>query len=316
MLLAGHRLSNLLIIPHPYEQTLSLDLPKPFVLRFLIPWVLGLLDGAGIGYTVAVPILETAGFALALVLYRRYLHYFVDDYRLAGILSFTLGLVIPFVSILPRYQPIWYGYDAWALVFVIGGLIALHQRQWIAYYILFTVATFNRETSCFLTMIMVVVYFGRMPLWQLFLHGLAQLLLWLGIKYGLEHLVFPDAAGQTYYRQYLSNWRFITDMTYEQRFHIPAWEIWFRPVYLLGNFGFIWLVVLRYWKRIGSDFVCRASLALIPFTLSMLYVANIYEYRIFGEMIPLVLTPALLILVNLIREKEQAQPSNQSSAGG
>jgi len=303
ILLAGHRLSNLLILPHSIEQTLALDLPKPFVLRCLIPWLLGSLDGMGIGYALSVPLFETAAFVVALLLYRHYLTFFIADRRLAGILSFTLALVLPFVSLIPRYQPIWYAYDAWALVFMLAGLIALHQRMWWLYYPIFILATLNRETSCFLTMIMVLTLFGRIPFWQLLLHGLAQLLLWLGIKYGLDHLIFPDAPGQTYYQQYLSNWRFITDMTYEQRFALPQWEAWFRPVYLLGNFAFVWLLVIRYWNRIGSDFVARAALVLIPFTLAMLYVSNIYEYRIFGEMLPLVLTPALLIVVNLARKE-------------
>jgi len=75
-------------------------------------------------------------------------------------------------------------------------------------------------------------------------------------------------------------------------------EFIFKIAYIAGNFGFLWVLV--FFNELDT-FLKRTFLIIIPFYLSMLYVANIFEYRIFNEMIPLVLTPALYILVKKIK---------------
>jgi hypothetical protein len=147
-------------------------------------------------------------------------------------------------------------------------------------------------------MVMLFVWWKKIPNKFLGFHLLAQLSIWVLIKIFLTHL-FINQSGEIYQHQYFSNILFLSNMFYLQ--HFPYFmELIYRPVYFLGNFGFIYLFIIIYWHKLDNLFLRRSVFVMIPFYLSMLYVANIFEYRIFGEMIPIVLMPFLYILVKLL----------------
>jgi hypothetical protein len=74
-------------------------------------------------------------------------------------------------------------------------------------------------------------------------------------------------------------------------------------------FGFTWIPVLFYHHRIRHDFVKRSLIVTIPFFIGMMFVSNIYELRVFGELIPLFTTAFILILESLLIGEGDKLPS-------
>lgn len=150
---------------------------------------------------------------------------------------------------------------------------------------------------------MLFVFWDRMPVRILTIHLFAQFVIWVMIKIFLAWF-FSDKSGTIFLHQYFSNINFLTDITWEGYTVTRNFEYFFRPAYLIGNFGFIYILIIAFWKKLDNDFLRRSIFVIFPFYISMLYVAQIYEYRIFSEMIPIILMPSLYILVKLLRTDE------------
>jgi hypothetical protein len=64
----------------------------------------------------------------------------------------------------------------------------------------------------------------------------------------------------------------------------------------LSNLGYLWMPVLFFRRLIPDGFARRSVLVVYPFFAAMFLVGNMYELRIYGELIPVVL-PAFFLLV-------------------
>jgi hypothetical protein len=59
-----------------------------------------------------------------------------------------------------------------------------------------------------------------------------------------------------------------------------------------------------HFRRIKVEFVKRSLLVVFPFFIGMMLVANIYELRLFGELIPVVLAAFVLVFHELLQGPE------------
>ena len=298
-----------------YEKFINFGVDKPFVLRTLIGAVLHVVHSIiPISPTALCWLAECGACFMMTVLFCYYLNIFLKDVLLARIFSFTPFLILPYMMLFPRYLPFWYPYDLWSVVFNIAGLILIYQKKWLYFYLTFVLATVNRETSCFLTMTFLLVYFKQMENRKLFFHFAAQLFLWLAVKLAVGH-IFANSPGPVFITQIRNNFNFLTNPYFGSLAHNEnvagsvIFEVVFKIAYLVGNFGFVWILVVFHHKYLKNQFLSRAALVLIPFTGAMLIVANIYEYRIFGEMLPFILAPAIVIIANMFRERYVEQPA-------
>ena len=82
---------------------------------------------------------------------------------------------------------------------------------------------------------------------------------------------------------------------------------------LLSNFGFVWIAVVFYFRFIKDHFVKRSLLVVFPFFCGMMIVGNLPELRIYGELIPVILSAFLLILNNLF-QLDISQSSNNNKS--
>lgn len=279
-----------------FDRLVTFNVTKPFVYRALVPALVSFISKVlNLNRDMLFIYTELVACILIIELFRRYLKYFIESDLLTKILSFSIVLVLPFEMLLPRFTPRWYCWDLPSIAFVIGGLMLLYKQRWLPYYILFIFATFNRETSCFLTMVMVFTLWGTKSKLFIIKHAVLQLILWLAIKSYL-HYLFVAQQGDVYQHQYLSNMNFFFS-------YYELWDIIYKYSSLLSNFCFVWVLPVVYYKLIPSLFLRRTIWVLIPFFLSMAYVANLYEQRIYGEMIPIVLAPAVVVLVELIKRE-------------
>ncbi len=277
----------------PWDALIKGSAATPFQYRMLIPWLVRTLTGirvAGKELVSARSLLfwiQCGSTFLLVLAFRAYLRFFMER-RIAGILSMSVFLALPYNLILDRVLALRYPYDIPSILFFTLGLIVIYRKNWLLFYPLFIISTFNRETSCFLTVICFSVAVGREKWSSLSLHVLAQLLIWCAIKRWL-YLVYLSNPGDALC---LWNIRSNIDILTQPRAY---------PL-LLSNLCYLWIPVLIYWRHI-PDYFLRRTVAVIPvFFAFMFLVGNMWELRIYAELIPIVLSAFIIILKELLKK--------------
>ncbi len=272
---------------------------KPWQYRILIPYTANIL------YHLKLPILDSLEriskllevsciFLLALS-FRHYISLFIKDKAANSVLSLLIFLILPFNIFFPRpYHP-YYWFDTPAVLFFTLGLIFMYQRKWILYYTVFVVATLNRETAGFLTMIYLFVSLGKEKKTKIIYHCTAQFVIWIMIKGVLVKLYAnnPGPIFEWYDRPQITH--FSDNLSFFS--HIGNYPLFF------SNMGFIWIPVLFCHRLIQNEFVKRSLWVAFPYFIGMMFVANIYELRIFAELIPVFLMAFILILNKLLQPR-------------
>jgi hypothetical protein len=268
----------------------------PYQFRTLIPWLVKCISNLPF---VSFPldsiyfVVEATSVFLAILAFRRYLALLFGDSALPFLFSITLlyPLTIQYV-VWDTYPIFYYPYDIPSVLFLTLGLIFLYEKSWTRYYVLFVVATFNRETSCFLTIAFLATSFRRESLRDLAIHCGFQLAIWVSVKGLLYHLFSANASAPNSIAGLFDD-NVLLNM---HRLSSPA-----AYLSLLSIVGFLWLPTLLSFRLIRDDFVRRSLIVCLPFFVGMLLVGNIVETRIFGELIPIVLSAFLLITRDLVR---------------
>ncbi len=265
----------------------------PFQYRVLAPGLVNLLTRAHLPFPPfdsplhLFQLFEFLSTLLLIVAYRHYLRLFFPDAILSSLLSLALVLILPFNFLLSRTGAYFYPWDTPSILFFTLGLTLLYRKKMSLYYLLFILATFNRETTCFLTFIMLLTAGGGTKRKTLFFHAAAQLVIWITIKYLLFRLYAGNPGVGLFQRHWSGNLEYLA---------VPA-----NYAILLSSMGFIWAPTLLLYKKIQDDFARRALLVVFPFFLGIAYVAKIGELRHYGELIPVILTGFLLILKEMLK---------------
>lgn len=284
--------------PEMFQEMASGIGHKPWQYRILIPEIASFLNHVKLPARDSLygwaKILEMVFMVLAVVAFRRYLYLLLKNKEVSTILSFSLFLILPFHIFFPRPYYANYWFDTPALFFFTLGLVLLYEKRMVPYYILFVIATLNRETTCFLTLVFLVTSLGHEKLVKIIGHCAAQFVIWMTIKTVLAKIYInnPGADGFEWYdgsglTHYADNLLFFSNPK-----NYPA---------LFSFMGFIWIPILFYYKRITDEFVQRSLWVCVPYFAGMFLVANIYELRIYTELAPLFLSAFFLILIDLIK---------------
>jgi len=192
----------------------------------------------------------------------------------SGALALLLFYALPFHYLFARQAPLRFVWDMPAIACFSFGLLALQRRWWIAYYAVFTLGTLNKETTLFLSGVLLLVRWNELPRRTLAMHVLAQLALWIALKFALQQAFVANAGIGPLPNTLVPNLRALLT---------PA------AVFSIASvFGFLWIPVAAFHGRIADPFVRRASWICVPYALGAFYVGSIVELRVWGELIPLI----------------------------
>ena len=274
------------------------DAATPFQYRILIPYLINLLFiHTKMILSIKHPIvlfhliefLAAFGFICAS---RYYFQLLIRKKIVSIIFSLVLFNSLIFNFILPRAIPIFYPSDIPSMFFFTLGLIFLYKQKWLFYYILFIIASFNRETTCFLTCIYFLTYIGKTKPKLFILNCFAQLIIWLSIKYFLVQMFVKNPGAGLFEEHHLS-----TNLSF--LLHIDNYP------FLFSSFGFMWIPVFYFFRLISDNFVKRSLFVVFPFISGMMIVGNIYELRIYGELFPVILSAFILIVIKLVSSDDK-----------
>jgi hypothetical protein len=269
----------------------------PMQYRVLVPWLARLLEPA-IPYVPLISHINgiRKGFALGstlllLLVFYRFIQTLIlthyasikndDRGTLACCSVYLLMLVLPFHFLTPRIHDVWYyPSDVPSLLFFTLGMWTLHKKQWRLYYPIFMLATFNRETSCFLTIYMLLLMLDVKPFSRLLGHVVFQAMLWVAIKVVLYKLYeintnieYADVGG-------VFKFTLMDNMS----------QNWLKTLVLLPSvYGLLWIPLIYVAATIRPYALRRALLVIPIFHLLMIIPGEIFELRIYAEMIPVVI---------------------------
>jgi hypothetical protein len=227
--------------------------------------------------------------------------------RLTGdrIFSRWMSLVLIYMAYFNLAPAAWelnytYPYDVPSLMFFcLAVYLVVSGKDWI-YYLLFPIATLNRETTCFLTLFMLVWKWRELRARECALtvkdwltlaaHGVVQIAIWLALKLWLAHHFASNqfdfgtsGTAAPISQKLLFNLHMLISP--------PQW-----PVFL-SLFGFllpaIWLG--RRWIR-NEGISWGLAIVLPLWVLGMMLVGVVTEIRVFSELSAL-LVPALGLIV-------------------
>lgn len=277
-----------------FPRILEFDGEKPWQYRILIPLLYNEIWSLQIPFLDLgriVKVIEIGSTIMLVLAFRYYLSLFIKDKQATWMMSLLLFFILPFHYFFPEPFHAFYWFDTPSLLFFTVGMILLYKKKWIWFYPLFAVATLNRETTCFLTFIYLFTALGNERLLTIIFHCAAQFLIWMIIKTAL-FILFIDNPGSQAGFEISSLGENVTHFADNVNYfmNLKNWASF------LSIFGFIWIPVLFLHGQINDQFVKRSLLVFIPQLCGMMIVANIYELRIFSEMIPVFLAAFCIIL--------------------
>jgi len=271
-----------------FDKLGSFTANRPFQFRVLIPALVHVIQ---LLYPF-VPsrelffVLNVAIVFLLLVISAAYFSRFTDQ-RTANLSAFLM--LYPMVWNYCVFGLYVYVSDIAAILFFTMGLRLLNDRRYGVYYLLFGVATLNRETSCFLTLAFVLTQWSRVSLRALILHGLTQAALWVVLKGALAHVFASNGGPDMFALCWRGNVAALLDEGTRAR-TIAAFA-----------FGCVWLLIPFGWKE-TPGFMKRLLWIVPPYLIGMFLVARIGEVRAFAELTPVFVGPAIFGLRKIARD--------------
>jgi hypothetical protein len=188
---------------------------------------------------------------------------------------------------------IYHAYDIPTLFFFCSCLYLFSAKKYFLFYIIFAIATLNRESTCFIS-ISIALLLSKFNFdhrlnenffrnFSLIRHLLAQATLWFVMVLLISWFV-KDSPGQSY-EETFSMREFIANMWHG----LPSWpflnneKIFGNPRCFLTLFACVWVVIPFLWKYIPKD--CKKLLLLIPiYMIPALLYANLMETRVYHEL--------------------------------
>jgi hypothetical protein len=192
---------------------------------------------------------------------------------------------------------IYHSYDLPSLAFFCWGIVLFLRRRYAWFYLLYAMASLNRESTCFITIALCALLlhnptenlsaFRLGEVWKhnrnLVIHCAGQTVLWFLMKTSLEY-VFRDNPG-TYYEQTYSMFGFLRDAWAGK----ASWP-YLAPDTILGNprcfftlFAGLWLLVPFLWPFVPGQ--TKKLLWIVPpYLFAAILYANLMETRVYHEL--------------------------------
>ncbi len=259
----------------------------PFQYRVLIPSLVNVIHKAFPGLKIFFLYqLILLGFSISLARVSRiYLREYIDNKLIEH-----FGIILLFYILLWNYCAlgVWlYPWDIPSIVFFTIGLICIKQNRMLLFFPLFVIATFNRETIILVILAHIItrdnlrMFFRAIPVSFLYFT------VWLFIKYIL-YLIFIDNplepdGGKLFLNKVSENIDFLIALLKFDKFYILR-------IFSFGGLYFLIPFAIKY-----LDNFTKRLLILIPVILVIIFmVGKFQEVRIYSELVPIILLPAIL----------------------
>ena len=264
---------------------------------------------------------------LASILHRAFPDTLTMIYQGINVL-FTFGLIVTFRYLLRQFLPerssyifswflFWplcmnyiflntltYCYDIPAMFFFTSVLIFILKKKWIWFYIIFIIATFNRETSCFIAVAFFITQINKENFKKVTFHCILQAFIWIAIVVLLA-VIFRENPGPIKEYPFRGFIEFLSKVWRNESY----WAFKGTSRDFLLVFGCIWALIPLFWKYIPI-FLKKQLIIIIPYLIASAFVANMMEVRVYNEMVIMLAAPAYVGLCNFILSRFRHKQSS------
>ncbi len=244
---------------------------RPFVYRVLIPFLSRALEKItgfqAVSCMIFLVVLSSIGLFYSLkYLYKSFLEN--EEYaRLFSVVGCELTLLLILIGVKP--------YDIATVMFFALSFGLLARRKFNLYYLLFVIASINRETTFLLSLFFIVYFFGKIPFAQYCFGVLYQGLAYLIVKTVIMN-IYANVPGTPL------QWRPLEVITgYVDK------PVWFAVFFLI--FFLVLLVFSVYQWNDKPMFLRVAFSTIFPVQLILhIFLGYSYEIRVFAEVFPII----------------------------
>lgn len=263
--------------PASWQALVDLRAPLPFGHRVLVPLLARPFVDAGVPVGTAFAVSELAATIVLLVALRALFARWVNERAaMLGALGF-LG-VLAFPLLLAHRWPIFYPWDAWAIAATVIGVLAIVAERFPLAVVVVFVGALNRETVIVLPAIAVLVHLDE-PARRTKALGWAGLMVlaWFAAR-AVAAAIVPGARGSALQFHVEGELRVLHNLAW-----LAAPE---RALQWLGSIAFAPVLWIAVRSRIPRELV-RFEWIGIAGVAALLVVANVYEPRVYGELLAL-----------------------------
>jgi hypothetical protein len=255
---------------------------RPFVYRVLIPFLSRVLEGLTGFHAVYCMIFLVVLSSIGLFYSLKYLYQaFIENQNDAGLFAFA-GCELTFLLILIGVKP----YDIATAMFFAISLGLLAHGKFNLYYLIFVVASINRETTFLLTLFFMIYFFNRIPFKQYCLGILYQGLAYLIVKVMIMS-IYANVPGTPLQWRPLEVIKGYVDK-----------PVWFAVFFLIFFLALIMLSVHQWSEK--PIFLRTAFSTMFPALLILhIFLGYSYEIRVFAEVFPVIFVLCALSMQTL-----------------
>jgi hypothetical protein len=263
--------------PASWQALVELRAPLPFGHRVLVPALVRPFVEAGVPVGSAFAVSEWLATMVLVVVLRAAFARFVPN-RAALLGAFAVLGVLAFPLLLAHRWPIYYPWDAWALVATAAGVLAITSGRFALAAGIVAIGAFNRETVIVLPIVAVLVHLDDRT-------NRARVLAWAGLMVvafvaarAIVAALVPETRGAALQTWVEGELRVLHNLHW-----LGAPE---RLLQWLGSVAFapVWWIAVR--PRIPAA-LARFEWVALAGIAALLVVANVYEPRVYGELLVL-----------------------------
>jgi len=280
--------------PAQSDRIANFEADKVFQKRFWVPVVANLLSEITIisfDHSLKfIVLLSTMGIILG---FKEMMNFFVSDDSFQYI---SISVLVPISWNYIALNSIFHAYDIPAICLYCWGVVLFMRNKFFIFYILFIISTLNRESSCFITISVLLLQFDynikdkknylfetlRMNKFLL-KHIFFQFFIWLGLVYFTKYLV-KDNPG-SFYEETFSMIHFFECMMRNDACwpYLDPNSFLSNPRCFLSLFLGLWVFIPIFWRYIPSP--SKKLLLLIPiYLIPCILYANLMESRVYHEL--------------------------------
>lgn len=182
---------------------------------------------------------------------------------------------------------IFHAYDIPAMSFFCWGVVLFIKNKFFLFYILFSFATLNRESTCFITISILLLQIDKFSKMKnnkfLIKHVFYQFIIWVGLVYSVKYLI-KDNPG-SFYEETFSIIHFFECMLRNDAcwpFLSPN-SFFSNPRCFLTLFFGLWIFIPIFWRFNSPS--SKKLLLLIPvYLIPCVLYANLMETRVYHEL--------------------------------
>lgn len=294
----------------------NFEAAKVFQKRLLVPVVADMLSvHTSVSFDHSLKFLVFLSTIGLIYGFKELLNLFLSDEPFQYISIFVL---IPVFWNYIVLNSIFHAYDIPAICFFCWGIVLFIKNKVLIFYVLFIVSTLNRESSCFITISILLlkcnysintkgnylfVTFRKNKI--LFRHVFYQLLIWIGLVLSIKYFVKNNPG--SFYEETFSMIHFIECIIENEACwpYLDTSSFFYNPRCFLTLFLGIWVLIPIVWSHIPST--SKRLLLLVPvYLIPCVLYANLMESRVYHELNIIITLVSVLGLYNFIKTKKLA----------